>query len=211
MASQGRGAITRRQIFQKHEFFRAQEDDVQQAQRDAADHANQVHGFDDHVSAVVSWLRETGIADHVCGFRKDVIRTAIAVPPLADESNLRTIIEATDEQLAVWQNIYQIAERRRVNPIGEDNEEGDEEGKELKERLLELWTLLFCHTTGARRYESPLLSFCAMLSIKPSRNGWMEPGNFNSSLSAIIWVVQLLAFYDSALRNNEAVGTRWNL
>jgi hypothetical protein len=81
----------------------------------------------------------------------------------------------------------------------------------LKERLLELWMLLICHKTGARRYESPLLSFCAMLSIKPSKNGWMEPGNFNSSLSAIVWVVQLLVFYDSALENNEAVGRRWNL
>jgi hypothetical protein len=28
----------------------------------------------------------------------------------------------------------------------------------------------------------------------------MEPGNFNSSLLAIIWIVQLLVFYNSALR-----------
>ena len=88
----------------------------------------------------------------------------------------------------------------------EGSEEDDEEGKELKERLLELWTLLICHTTGARRYESPLLSFCAMLSIKPSTNGWMEPGNFNSSLSAIIWIVQLLVFYDSALKEQQGYG-----
>jgi hypothetical protein len=70
----------------------------------------------------------------------------------------------------------------------------------MKDRLLELWMLLICHTTGARRYESPLLSFCAMLSIKPSTRSWLEPGNFNSSLSAIIWIVQLLIFYDSALK-----------
>jgi hypothetical protein len=31
----------------------------------------------------------------------------------------------------------------------------------------------------------------------------MEPGNFNSSLSAIIWVVQLLVFYDSALKERQ--------
>jgi hypothetical protein len=42
-----------------------------------------------------------------------------------------------------------------------------------------------------------------MLSIKPSTNGWMEPGNFNSSLSAIIWVVQLLVFYDSVLKEQQ--------
>ncbi|KAI7722348.1 hypothetical protein KC353_g581, partial [Hortaea werneckii] len=304
VASQDEGAITERQTSQKHEFFRAQEDDVQQAQRDAADDANRVHGFDDHVSAVVPWLRETGVADHICGLRKDQIRTAIAVPPSGEESNLRTIIdamqsllqdahrlcfdgpdcmltyqcrvvlsrfqpsqvdltgktrpfdphkgpkslvsyfgialrfvsyfsrvvapdeyhfsaiaeddddmqrpedtiEATEEQLAVWQDICQIAQRRRASPVEEDNEEGNKEEKELKRRLLELWTLLICHTTGARRYESSLLSFCAMLSIKPSTNGWMEPGNFNSSLSAIIWVVQLLVFYDSALKEQQGCG-----
>ncbi|OQN95159.1 hypothetical protein B0A48_18856 [Cryoendolithus antarcticus] len=37
-----------------------------------------------------------------------------------------------------------------------------------------------------------------MLSIKPSTQSWLEPGNFNSNSSAIIWVVQLLLFYDNA-------------
>ncbi|KAL1582280.1 hypothetical protein WHR41_09166 [Cladosporium halotolerans] len=66
--------------------------------------------------------------------------------------------------------------------------------------------LIICHATGARRYESPLLSFCAMLSIKPSTKSWMEPGNFNSNLSAIIWIVQLLVFYDSALKEQQGSG-----
>ena len=34
----------------------------------------------------------------------------------------------------------------------------------------------------------------------------MEPGNFNSSLSAIIWVVQLLVFHNSALREQRGRG-----
>jgi hypothetical protein len=63
-----------------------------------------------------------------------------------------------------------------------------------------MWVLTISHNTGARRYRSPLLSFCAMLSIKLSSSSWMEPGNFNSHLSAIIWVVQLLVFYDGARR-----------
>ncbi|KAM0710533.1 hypothetical protein Q7P35_002203 [Cladosporium inversicolor] len=67
------------------------------------------------------------------------------------------------------------------------SEEDDGERKELEERLLELWMLLICHNTGARQFQSPLLSFCAMLSIKPSTRSWMEPGNYNSSLSAILW------------------------
>lgn len=123
-----------------------------------------------------------------------------------ETQRLEDVIEATDEQLAVWRDIYQIAQRRQVSPIEEDNEGGDEDRKQLKERLLELWMLLICHTTGARRYESPLLSFCAMLSIKPSTKSWMEPGNFNSGLSAIIWVVQLLVFYDSALKEQQGCG-----
>jgi hypothetical protein len=255
------------QASQKQDFFCAIENDIQQAQQDAADDANRVHGFYDHVSAVVPWLRETGIAKHIQSLRKDEIRTGIATPPLGDKSNLRTIIdamrsllqdahrlcfdgpdcmltyqcrvvlsrfqssqvdlqgktrpfdpykgpksletyfgtayrfvsyfsrvaapneyhfsidtedgdnmqrpediiEATDEQLAVWQDIQQIVQRTRASPTEEDEHVGDEEDRQkLKDRLLKLWMLLICHTTGARRYKSPLLSFCAMLSIKPS-------------------------------------------
>ena len=86
-----------------------------------------------------------------------------------DTQRPEDIIEAKDEQLAVWRDIYRIAQRRRTCSTEENNEEAnEEEEKEMKDRLLELWMLLICHTTGARRYESPLLSFCAMLSIKPS-------------------------------------------
>jgi hypothetical protein len=115
------------------------------------------------------------------------------------------IIEATDEQLAVWQDIQQIVQRTRTSTTEEDEHavNDTEDREKLKDRLLKLWMLLICHTTGARRYKSPLLSFCAMLSIKPSTKSWMEPGNFNSSLSAIIWVVQLLIFYDSALKEQQ--------
>jgi hypothetical protein len=260
---------------------------------------------------VVPWLRETGIAKHIQGLRKDEIRTGIATPPLGDKSNLRTIIdamqsllqdahrlcfdgpdcmltyqcrvvlsrfqssqvdlqgktrpfdpykglksletyfgtayrfvsyfsrvaapneyhfsidtedgnnmqrpediiEATDEQLAVWQDIQQIVQRTRASPTEEDEHtvNDTEDREKLKDRLLKLWMLLVCHTTGACRYKSPLLSFCAMLSIKPSTKSWMEPGNFNSSLSAIIWVVQLLIFYDSALKEQQGYGKTLDL
>jgi hypothetical protein len=117
------------------------------------------------------------------------------------------IIEATDDQLAVWREICDLARQIRANRTEEyNNGDDDNDDGVLKERLLELWMLLICHTTGARRYQSPLLSFCAMLSIKPSTRSWMEPGNFNSSLSAIIWVVQLLVFYDSASKEQRGYG-----
>jgi hypothetical protein len=300
-------AVTLQQNSRIEEFFHTQEDDIQQAEHDAIEDADRVHGFDNHVSAVVPWLRETGIADHIRSLRKDEIRAAIAVPLPGDESELRIIIdvmesllrdahrlcfdgpdcmltyqcrvvlsrfqpsqvdltgktrpfdpykgaksltsyfgtalrfvsyfsrvvapdeyhfspaadadddvegqrpediiEATDDQLAVWREICDLARQIRASRT-EDYDDGDDNSDDdvLKERLLELWMLLICHTTGARRYQSPLLSFCAMLSIKPSTRSWMEPGNFNSNLSAIIWVVQLLVFYDSALKEQQGRG-----
>jgi hypothetical protein len=111
------------------------------------------------------------------------------------------VVEVTDEQLAAWNDIWQTAKQ-------ECQSEDDEETKrtELKDRLLEMWMLIIGHNTGARRYQSPLLSFCAMLSIKPSTKGWLEPGNFNSHLSAMIWVVQLLIFYDCARKEQQGRG-----
>jgi len=39
---------------------------------------------------------------------------------------------------------------------------------------------LICHEFGGRRYSSPLLSFCVMLSVKPHTKTWKEPDNYNS-------------------------------
>lgn len=88
-----------RQASRKYYFFQAQEDDIQAAEREAAAVGDQVQDFSKHVSAVVPWLRETGIADHIYSLRKDEIRTAIAVPPLGDESDLRTIVDAMEALL----------------------------------------------------------------------------------------------------------------
>jgi len=111
------------------------------------------------------------------------------------------VVKATEEQLTAWNDIWQKAKEEC-----QSEDEEDRKQTELKSRLLELWMLIICHNTGARRYQSPLLSFCAMLSIKPSTKGWMEPGNFNSHLSAMIWVVQLLVFYDSARKEQQGRG-----
>ncbi|KAK6442724.1 hypothetical protein LTR95_001040 [Oleoguttula sp. CCFEE 5521] len=79
--------------------FQAQENYIRDAERDAADDADRVHGFNDHVSAAVPWLRETGIADHISGLSKDEIRTAIAVPPLWDETDLGIVLDAMESLL----------------------------------------------------------------------------------------------------------------
>lgn len=105
-------------------------------------------------------------------------------------------VDPTQKQLDVWLAVCTLAKHE----IPDDDEETQDE---LKSRLLEFWMLLITQDTGSRRYSSPLLSFCAMLSIKPSTQGWLEPGNFNSNLSAIIWVVQLLIFYSSARKERD--------
>ena len=84
---------------------------------------------------------------------------------------------------------------------------------------------LICHTVGSQPFQSPVLSFYAMLSrtrahaggkakawAEASRvgsgdtgqdealrkrlaiGGWHEPGNYSSSLSALVWMAQLLIF-----------------
>ena len=280
---------------QKDDFFRSQEKDILQAERDAIEDADQVKGFEDHRSTVMPWLRETGIVDHLRGLKKDEIRAAITPPLSEDDSDLRRIIDATESLLreahswcfdgpdcmltwpchvvlsrfqssqvesfgktrpfdpckepgtlkTYFRVVYQVlsyfdrvaasdeyffsagAEKESLRPEDtieptdgqlaawhpvrllakhEIPDEDEETKVQLRSRLVEFWMLLVCQSTRSRRHRSPLLCFCAMLSIKSSTQGWMEAGNLNSSLSAIIWVVQLLFFYDSARKEREGQG-----
>jgi hypothetical protein len=78
------------------------------------------------------------------------------------------IIEATKEQLSVWRDINRIAQQKRMKEQNSDNSNDDDKDSKnkLKEHLLELWILLIYYMTSTCQYELPLLSFCAMLSIK---------------------------------------------
>ena len=278
-----------------HGFFRRQESDLQQVQRDAAEQANRVQGFDDHRSTAVPWLRTTGIADHIKGLHKEEIQAAMALPrdgeatlsvilasmdeifheahswcfdgpdcmltwpcrvvlnrfqssqveslgktrgfdphklPSTLASNFRRwkqclayvsrvassegyfftadsgagspqrpedVIELTDEQSQVWETLWQLAKQ--------EAEGGPLEGAtRLKECLIEFCMLLICHETGARRFRSPFVSFCAMLGIRQATLGWMSPGDLSSYLSGIIWVAQLLVFYESARQDRNGQG-----
>ncbi|KAK0303020.1 hypothetical protein LTR82_017684 [Friedmanniomyces endolithicus] len=109
------------------------------------------------------------------------------------------IVQPSEEQLVAWKDIRTLA---GCKPPAEQEAEKDQ----LKCRLIEFWVLLVCQNTGSQRYFSPLLSFCAMLSITPSTQGWIGPGDFNSHLSGIIWVVQLLFFFDSARKEKDGGG-----
>ena len=95
-------------------------------------------------------------------------------PPLsADQGGCpEDWIRLTDEQTTAWQAALQCA--------------ADGDRLALNDALRSLCMALVCHEFGGDRFSSPLLSFCAMLSVKPRTNSWKELGDFNSCLSGLI-------------------------
>ncbi|KAK6401528.1 hypothetical protein LTR81_023323 [Elasticomyces elasticus] len=129
------------------------------------------------------------------------------------------VVQLTAGQQQAWQVILESASQQETRSESErESEDSDGSGpgynggndgplvRSLEDRLVNLWMLLLTHETAARRYSSPLVSFCAMLSIQPTTGSWMKPGNFSSDLSKMIWVVQLIIFYYGAQRGQEGDG-----
>lgn len=269
-------------------FFERLDDDATAADRNAIEEADIVHGFDSHRSAVVPWLRRTGIEMHTRGLLKNEMFASFAVPTNADtEPELFLMIDVLSDllseahgrcfdgpdciltwprQLALsrfhttsvpgqkmrafepkkepsalmtyfsyWKQLltycYRVAHgaghfRRDGGTAQQQVPEdcirltGDQakawkavsmsameqDRSALRDALLSFSMMLICHEFGGNRYSSVLLSFCAMLSIKPSTKTWKEPGNYNSCLSGIIWVAQLLVLYTSAMEEKAELG-----
>ena len=58
---------------------------------------------------------------------------------------------------------------------------------ELQRSVLE-WSLITIQQDLPQyRFDSLVLSYCAMLAVNHSSQGWKQPGNFNSSLSGMIY------------------------
>jgi superfamily II DNA or RNA helicase len=270
----------------EQDFFKRLDEDVAVAEQDAKAEANVVHGFGSHRSAVVPWLRRTGIEEHTRGLKKDEMHASFALPKDAEsEPELFLMLEVMDEifieahgwcfdgpdcmltwprQLALsrfhtaaapgqktrafdpkkepatlrtnfgyWKQLLTYCYRvvhRGGHFTGEDDDQRTPEhcirltGAQekawgaalrsalaqdrpaLRDALLGLSMALVCHRFGGTRYSSPLLSFCAMLSVKPHTRTWKEPGNYNSCLSGVVWVVQLLIFYASASAEKAGLG-----
>lgn len=75
-------------------FFGRLDDDAVVAEEDATQEANTVHGFNNHNSAVMPWLRRTGIEENTRGLEKDKMRASFVVPTDADsEPELFLMIE----------------------------------------------------------------------------------------------------------------------
>ena len=268
------------------DFFTQLDEDAAIADEDAKAEANTVHGFGSHKSAVVPWLRRTGIEEHTRGLKKDEMHTSFAVPKNAEsEPELFLMLEVMDEifteahswcfdgpdcmltwprQLALsrfhtaagpgqktrafdpkkepntlktnfgyWKQFltycYRVAYRGSHFTTADDDQRTPEsciqltDGQEnaweaafqsavkqdrlaLRNAMSDLSMALVCHEFGGNRYSSPLLSFCAMLSVKPHIKSWKEPGNYNSCLSGVIWVAQLIIFHASACLEKAELG-----
>ena len=88
----------------------------------------------------------------------------------------------------------------------------DEDQLLLQHAVRKLCLALICQQVGSTPFQSPVVSFCAMLSraavrgkaepvelVEPTKPGhghgaWQEPGNFNHYLSALTWTAQLVIF-----------------
>jgi hypothetical protein len=96
---------------------------------------------------------------------------------------------------------------RKIRPGGGggNNKNNEEHDIKLKHAIRKLYISLICQTVGSRPFRSAVLSFCAMLSRKRNRTRqqdneqgtlctWQTPGNFNSNLSALTWIAQVILF-----------------
>ncbi|EXK78037.1 hypothetical protein FOQG_17267 [Fusarium oxysporum f. sp. raphani 54005] len=120
------------------------------------------------------------------------------------------VIEATSWRQKAMQGIIYALRRqdeasRGGGSSGGGDREGDNDDAELKCAIRAFYISLICHTVGSKPFRSPVLSFCAMLSRKKGlkRQGdaeqriqctWQEPGNFNSNLSMLTWIAQIVLF-----------------
>lgn len=113
-----------------------------------------------------------------------------------DQTLPEEVIQPTSQQI---QAMDEIMEALNIK---------DKEDSELalKHAIRRLYFALICHTVGSVPFESPVLSFCAMLSRKvrgKDRGLWEEPGNFNSHLSALTWTAQLVIFDYACFQEQE--------
>jgi len=106
-------------------------------------------------------------------------------------------VQLTGEQGSAWAGVIRSTR--------------SQEREQLRDSLSVFCMAIICHEFGGSRYSSPLLSFCAMHSVRPFTKTWKEAGNYNSFLSGLIWVVQLLIFHASVSLEKAGRGNTLDL
>jgi hypothetical protein len=92
-----------------------------------------------------------------------------------DQRTPESCIQFTDAQEKAWEAAFQST-IEKDRPV-------------LRDAIVALLIALIYYEFGGSRYSSLLLSFYTILSVKLYTKTWKEPGNYNSCLSGVIWVV----------------------
>ncbi|KAG6046290.1 hypothetical protein E4U39_001461 [Claviceps sp. Clav50 group G5] len=156
---------------------------------------------------------------------EDIIR------PTVEQRNAMDAIFAELQKLKLEKARNRESSRQEAQAAEEEERLGMRE-KEIDEMLKpavrEFYMQLICHTVGSQAFQSPVLSFCAMISrttgfagdqsktradmrreslIHVERNEevgmWHDAGTYNSSLSALVWMAQLLIFEGACYYKDE--------
>lgn len=109
------------------------------------------------------------------------------------------VVQSSELQCDAWSHLWRTVQNNANRPDNVDDEA-------FHRAFVRFFLALICCHTEAQRYSSPLVSFCAMLAVRSNTGSWMEPGNYNSSLSGMIWVLQLLIFSHSAQLDIDGEG-----
>ena len=107
------------------------------------------------------------------------------------------IVRESDLQARAWGRMMEAL--AMIDAEGCDDEAATAKAAHaaLMSAVRQFYVSLICHDVGSTPFQSPVLSFCAMLSRKVHGKGeglWHDAGNFNSHLSALTWCAQLIIF-----------------
>jgi len=76
---------------------------------------------------------------------------------------------------------------------------------EIKKLLPWFFFDLVCANLGRNVFASPLVSYAAMLAVKPSTQSWKEANDYSPCLSGLIWVCQLLVLHWCIIKYDESM------
>ena len=119
-------------------------------------------------------------------------------PELTDRMDGPKEIQFTTQQQTSMRNIQELLRLPNTHDRSSISQ--------IRDELLLLSIALIQHRIGSEVYKSPIISYCAMLSrsqlrkedhviapaVATAAHFWSEPQNYNTNLSALLWVAQLV-------------------
>ncbi|KAG6090771.1 hypothetical protein E4U30_007991, partial [Claviceps sp. LM220 group G6] len=136
-------------------------------------------------------------------------------PGVGQRSAMQSILDKLSELKTMYAWSHRSTEGDRQTVAAEEEKEMVEE---LKPAVRVFFMKLICHEFEGQPFQSPVLSFCAMLSRTKAyaghrskkgtgdderddaeqqrldTGGWQEASNYKSELSKLVWMAQLLIF-----------------